>query len=81
MTARHKYIYAPALGGRRGATPDYGASGRHPALKSLEQLYSMVDDPGEVNEQIAAHALLSAAPIAPTENQTAASAALAAMRA
>ena len=39
MTPRHKYIYSPTAGTRaKGGMPDYGASGRHPAAKSLEQV-------------------------------------------
>jgi hypothetical protein len=39
MSARHKYIYSPTANTRaKGTPPDYGASGRHPAVKSIEQV-------------------------------------------
>jgi hypothetical protein len=33
-------------------------AGRHPAIRSLEQLYDVTADPDERNELIAAHSLL-----------------------
>jgi hypothetical protein len=45
------------------------------------QLYSAVDDPAEVVELMAAHALLAPMPAEPTPNATAAGVALATLRA
>jgi hypothetical protein len=56
LTPRYKYLYAPQR--RSTASADYGASGRHPAVKSHEQLYDVTVDPSEAQELISFHGLV-----------------------
>ena len=56
MTPRYKYLFSPHR--RAGASPDFGASGRHPALKQLEQLYDVSADPAEQVDLIGHYGLM-----------------------
>eukprot|EP00326_Haptolina_ericina_P028386 CAMPEP_0181169570 /NCGR_PEP_ID=MMETSP1096-20121128/886_1 /TAXON_ID=156174 ORGANISM="Chrysochromulina ericina, Strain CCMP281" /NCGR_SAMPLE_ID=MMETSP1096 /ASSEMBLY_ACC=CAM_ASM_000453 /LENGTH=113 /DNA_ID=CAMNT_0023257039 /DNA_START=11 /DNA_END=352 /DNA_ORIENTATION=- len=77
MTPRYKYLFSPHR--RAGASPDFGASGRHPALKQLEQLYDVSADPAEQVDLIGHYGLMQPTAV-PSENATRAAQTLVEMR-